>query len=102
MNGFHLYYLDSNGGTEIRSSSARGSMTFPEENQWITLTEEEYWSESTASWKPWLGSGIMYAKYNFVDDQLHMTVLLDMTDPADTAEYTWDFVKVDDTVDPWW
>jgi hypothetical protein len=44
----------------------------------------------------------MYAKYSFVGDKIHMTVALDMTSPPDTAEYSWDFNKIDDTVDPWW
>jgi hypothetical protein len=102
IDSFCLYYLDPNGGTQIRTYSARGTMTHPQENTWITLHEDSYWNEGTAQWEAWTGTGTMYAKYIFVGDTVHMTVAIDMSEPADVAGYSWDFIKIDDTIDAWW
>jgi len=97
---FEMYYLDANGGTEIRDFSARGGMTFPEEDQWITLSQEDWWDEGTVAWQAHVET--LYAKYSFTGDTLSMSLALDMSAPPGTEEYTWVLTKVDDTTDPWW
>lgn len=97
---FEIYYFDANGGTQIRTYSARGAMDFPTENTWVKLTQEEYYDESTSSWET--GTGNMWVKYALSTDKLSVTIELDMTAPANAAEYTWVFTKVDNTIDSWY
>ncbi len=102
LDKFELYYFDANGGEILRTYSARGIMEFPTENTWVKLTEQDYYDQSTSTWKPWTTSdGIMWVKYIASADKLSVTVQLDMTTPADSAGYTWLFTKIDDTVDSW-
>ncbi len=102
MDGFELYYMSPNGGTDILPYSAKGTISFPYENEWITLTEKEYWSGDSNLWEPWIqNDGTMFAKYNFVDDKLHMTIKLNLDSPSETDVMIWDFEKIDDTIDPW-
>lgn len=94
---FDIYYLNP-GGTEIQLHSAKGTMTLPLENEWFTATQQFYWNGTE-----WIsGINTMYAKYSFTGDERSMAVLLDLSLPPDTAEYTWDFTKLDDSVDSWW
>ena len=102
IGSFELYYFDANGGTQAKTYSARGIMEFPNEGSWITLTEQEYYDQNTLTWKPWTYTdGFMWVNYSSSADKLSVTVQLDMTAPGDTAEYTWVFNKVDDTIDSW-
>lgn len=102
MDGFHLYYMEPNGGEDILNNSAKGSMSFPFENEWITLKENYYWSETISDWKVYTKiDNTMYAKYNFQDNKLNMTVLLNLDSPEDTGAYSWDFDKIDDSIDTW-
>jgi hypothetical protein len=99
---FELYYFDANGGTQARTYSARGIMEFPKEGSWIKLTEKEYFDQNTSTWKPWTYTdGFMWVNYSSSEDKQSVTVQLDMTSPGNTAEYTWEFIKVDDTIDSW-
>lgn len=90
INGYELYYFDANGGADILDHSSKGSMTFPIENSWITLDADYYWD--TDGW--YYDDMIYNARYNFVNDESHMTV--------EMGSYSWDFIKIDDTVDPWY
>jgi len=96
---FEIYYLDANGGTEIKTYSARGIMDYPSENTWIKLTQQEYYDANNSYWKQWTNTdGVMWVKYNSSIDKLTVTIQLDMTTPADSAQYTWVFTKIDDNI----
>jgi hypothetical protein len=97
---FEIYYFDANGGTQIRTYSARGVMEFPTENMWAKLTQEEYYDQNTATWK--VGSDDMWVRYLLSEDKQSVTIELDMTSPANTAGYTWVFSKVGDSIDSWY
>ncbi|MBU0954202.1 MAG: hypothetical protein KKI09_02130 [Spirochaetes bacterium] len=100
MNGFHLYYLDPNGGTEIRTYSAKGTMTFPHENEWMTLTQTHYYREDISDWD--MCDENLYVKYNYLTNLLEMRIGLNLNSPTDPVELTWTFEKMDDSVDGWW
>ncbi len=108
MDGFELYYIDvdENSNDKLLTYSARGTMGFPTENTWITLTQTHYYNGSNDSWEPGApdptpGAETIYAKYSFTDDGVSkMDVSLDMTAPADVAEYMWNFTKTNDSVKP--
>jgi len=103
IGGFELYYFDANGGVQIRTFSARGVMDFPTENTWVKLIEEDYYDQSSSTWKTWtFTDGNMWVNYSSSVDKLSVTVQLDMTAPGNTAEYTWVFTKVDDSIDSWY
>ncbi len=99
-NHFEMYYYTANGGTVLKTYSARGSIEFVHDSAWITLTQDKYYDASTTSWKDWTyDSGIMWVRYTIID-ATHVRIELDRTSPAGTAEYTWDFTKQSDSVVP--
>lgn len=101
IDGFELYYVDQNNNDNLLTYSAKGTMTFPEEDTWITLSEEQFYNEATGLWDDWIYSPAQfYAKYQFTEGVVKMDVFLDMTEPSDTPEYTWNFTKISDSVTP--
>ena len=102
LDHFELYYFDV-GGTSLRTYSAKGRTEFPNEETWIKMTQEEYYDESTRTWLPWTyNDGNMWIKLFSTADKSFVAMQLDMNEPADTAEYTWIFNKIDDTTDSWY
>lgn len=97
---FELYYYAANGGTVLKTYSARGSVEFIDDSPWVKLTEEKYYYQPTSSWRDWtFNDGIMWVRYTVIDENT-VGIDLDMQSPADTAEYTWEFTKQSDSVDP--
>lgn len=97
---FEMYYYAANGGTVLKTYSARGNVEFVNDSPWVKLTQDKYYYQSTDSWLDWTyNDGIMWVQYTIIDET-NIRIELDMQSPADTAEYTWEFIKQSDSVEP--